>query len=156
MGSAADWPTMQQAAALREELGVPPEARVVFTHRTPELPRSHAREAQASGLRAIVAGGDVAQFVWLSDSRLVLHLVDEQVDGTSELFASDPIAAGTSTEFSGTLVLGGQVLEFDPVPWVAWARARRPARWAHNSYASSRGSRGLCRWPGPPTIALRE
>ncbi|HVS18219.1 MAG TPA: 5-(carboxyamino)imidazole ribonucleotide mutase [Planctomycetota bacterium] len=56
MGSASDWPTMQQAAALLAELGVPHEARVVSAHRTPELLRSYAREAQARGLRAIVAG----------------------------------------------------------------------------------------------------
>ncbi|HVS18218.1 MAG TPA: hypothetical protein VMT18_06430, partial [Planctomycetota bacterium] len=64
----------------------------------------------------LVANGDVAQFAWLSDSTLVLHLGDEQIDGTNELYASDPIAPGTSTELSGTLVNGGQLLEFDAVP----------------------------------------
>lgn len=56
MGSSSDWPTMQLAAELLAELGVPHEARVVSAHRTPELLRSYAREAQGRGLRALVAG----------------------------------------------------------------------------------------------------
>ena len=36
MGSQSDWPTMQFAAAVLDELGVPYEARVVSAHRTPE------------------------------------------------------------------------------------------------------------------------
>jgi len=56
MGSASDWPTMTHAAAQLEELGVPHEARVVSAHRTPELLRSYAMEAEGRGLRAIIAG----------------------------------------------------------------------------------------------------
>ena len=56
MGSASDWPTMRHAAECLEELGVPHEARVVSAHRTPELLREYAREAEGRGLRAIIAG----------------------------------------------------------------------------------------------------
>jgi 5-(carboxyamino)imidazole ribonucleotide mutase len=56
MGSASDWPTMRHAAECLEALGVPHEARVVSAHRTPELLREYAREAEGRGLRAIVAG----------------------------------------------------------------------------------------------------
>ncbi len=56
MGSASDWPTMQHAAACLDELGVPHESRVVSAHRTPELLRRYATEAEGRGLRAIIAG----------------------------------------------------------------------------------------------------
>ena len=37
MGSDSDWPTMQAAAVMLKEFGVPFEARVVSAHRTPDL-----------------------------------------------------------------------------------------------------------------------
>ncbi|MEL6691390.1 MAG: AIR carboxylase family protein, partial [Pseudomonadota bacterium] len=36
MGSQSDWPTMQKAAEILEELGVSHEARIVSAHRTPD------------------------------------------------------------------------------------------------------------------------
>ncbi|MBS3936705.1 MAG: 5-(carboxyamino)imidazole ribonucleotide mutase [Sulfuritalea sp.] len=56
MGSDSDWPTMQAAAQMLEEFGVPYEARVVSAHRTPDLLFEYAETAQARGLRAIIAG----------------------------------------------------------------------------------------------------
>lgn len=56
MGSDSDWPVMQAAANLLEELGVPYEARVVSAHRTPDLLFEYATTARERGLRAIIAG----------------------------------------------------------------------------------------------------
>ena len=56
MGSASDWPTMNQAAAFLERLEIPFEAQVVSAHRTPELLRDYAKSAQGRGLRLIIAG----------------------------------------------------------------------------------------------------
>jgi len=56
MGSKSDWPTMEKAAELLEELGVPFEARVVSAHRTPDLLHQYAEEAEGRGLRVIIAG----------------------------------------------------------------------------------------------------
>ena len=56
MGSDSDWPVMQAAARIFEELGVPYEARVVSAHRTPDLLFDYAERARARGLAAIVAG----------------------------------------------------------------------------------------------------
>lgn len=56
MGSESDWPTMQAAAIILKEFGVPFEAKVVSAHRTPDLLYSYAEEAQARGLKAIIAG----------------------------------------------------------------------------------------------------
>ncbi len=56
MGSDSDWPTLEHAAAVLRDLGVPYEARVVSAHRTPDLLYHYAEEAEARGLRAIIAG----------------------------------------------------------------------------------------------------
>ncbi|HMV05858.1 MAG TPA: 5-(carboxyamino)imidazole ribonucleotide mutase [Accumulibacter sp.] len=56
MGSDSDWPTMQAAAVLLKEFGVPFETRVVSAHRTPDLLFAYAASAAPRGLRAIIAG----------------------------------------------------------------------------------------------------
>ena len=56
MGSDSDWPTMQAAAVILKEFGVPFEARVVSAHRTPDLLFDYAAMAGERGLKAIIAG----------------------------------------------------------------------------------------------------
>ena len=56
MGSRSDWDTMQHAAERLDALGVPHEVRVVSAHRTPDVMFTYAEQAQARGLRAIIAG----------------------------------------------------------------------------------------------------
>ena len=56
MGSDSDWPTMQAAAVMLKEFGVPFEARVVSAHRTPDLLFEYAETAAGRGLQAIIAG----------------------------------------------------------------------------------------------------
>jgi 5-(carboxyamino)imidazole ribonucleotide mutase len=56
MGSKSDWETMGHAVALMEEFGVPCEYRVVSAHRMPEAMATYAKEAEARGLHAIIAG----------------------------------------------------------------------------------------------------
>ena len=56
MGSNSDWPTMQAAAKMLDDFGVPYEARVVSAHRTPDLMFEYAESARSRGLKAIIAG----------------------------------------------------------------------------------------------------
>ncbi len=56
MGSESDLPTMQAAADVLEEFGVPYEMRVLSAHRTPDRMTDYARAARGRGLRVIVAG----------------------------------------------------------------------------------------------------
>ena len=56
MGSKSDWDTMQHAADVLGQFGVPFEARVVSAHRTPELMREYAHEAAGRGIEVIIAG----------------------------------------------------------------------------------------------------
>jgi 5-(carboxyamino)imidazole ribonucleotide mutase len=56
MGSNSDWPTLQAAARILKDFGVPYEARVVSAHRTPDLMFDYAANARERGLKAIIAG----------------------------------------------------------------------------------------------------
>lgn len=56
MGSDSDWPTMRAAAEALDEFGVGYEADVVSAHRMPEEMVSFGREADARGIRVIIAG----------------------------------------------------------------------------------------------------
>ncbi|MDJ0974124.1 MAG: 5-(carboxyamino)imidazole ribonucleotide mutase [Planctomycetota bacterium] len=56
MGSDSDWPTMGHAAECLRDLDVPHESRVVSAHRTPELLREYATNAESRGLRILIAG----------------------------------------------------------------------------------------------------
>jgi 5-(carboxyamino)imidazole ribonucleotide mutase len=56
MGSQSDWPTMKEAAAVLDELGVAYETRIVSAHRTPDRLWDYGRQAAGRGLRVIIAG----------------------------------------------------------------------------------------------------
>lgn len=73
MGSKSDWDTMQHAAETLKAFGVPHECKVVSAHRTPELMRQYAHEAESRGIQVIIAGaggaahlpGMVAAQTWI-------------------------------------------------------------------------------------------
>ncbi len=56
MGSQSDWPTMREAAAILDELGVAYEAKIVSAHRTPDRLWDYGRAAADRGLKVIIAG----------------------------------------------------------------------------------------------------
>jgi len=56
MGSKSDWATLEAAARLLVDFGVPHEVRVVSAHRMPDDMFAYAETAAARGLRAIIAG----------------------------------------------------------------------------------------------------
>jgi phosphoribosylaminoimidazole carboxylase PurE protein len=55
-GSRSDFPILEDAVAILEELGVPSELKVVSAHRTPDRLFSYAESAAGRGIRVIVAG----------------------------------------------------------------------------------------------------
>jgi len=55
-GSRSDFPTLEKATALLDELGVASELRVVSAHRTPDHLFRYAEGAAARGLKVIIAG----------------------------------------------------------------------------------------------------
>jgi len=56
MGSQSDWATMRAAADMLDALGIGHETRIVSAHRTPDRMAAYAKEAEARGLKAIIAG----------------------------------------------------------------------------------------------------
>ncbi len=56
MGSRSDWKTMQSAADILEQLGIPFEVDVVSAHRTPDKLFSFAEKAKSKGIEVIIAG----------------------------------------------------------------------------------------------------
>jgi 5-(carboxyamino)imidazole ribonucleotide mutase len=56
MGSRSDWPTLEHAAKILDELAIPYEAEVVSAHRTPDRMMDYAATAESRGLRVLIAG----------------------------------------------------------------------------------------------------
>lgn len=55
MGSDSDWPTVEPAAEVLAEFGIPFEVGVVSAHRTPERMLDYARTAHSRGVKVIIA-----------------------------------------------------------------------------------------------------
>ncbi|CAB0545855.1 5-(carboxyamino)imidazole ribonucleotide mutase [Corynebacterium diphtheriae] len=55
MGSDSDWPTVEPAAEVLAEFGIPFEVGVVSAHRTPEKMLAYAKTAHQRGLKCIIA-----------------------------------------------------------------------------------------------------
>src|SRR5471030_2243564 len=55
-GSRSDFPILERATALLDQLGIPFELRVVSAHRTPDHLVRYAETAVGRGIRVIVAG----------------------------------------------------------------------------------------------------
>ena len=56
MGSRSDWPVMQQATRVLQDLEIDFETAVVSAHRTPRRMVLFAEQAQANGVQVIIAG----------------------------------------------------------------------------------------------------
>jgi 5-(carboxyamino)imidazole ribonucleotide mutase len=76
MGSQSDWPTMQAAAVVLDELKVPYETCVVSAHRTPDRLYAYAKSAEQRGLKAIIAGaGGAAHLPGMTASMTLLPVL---------------------------------------------------------------------------------
>ncbi len=76
MGSQSDWPTMKEAAAILDELGVAHEARIVSAHRTPDRLWEYGRSAAGRGLKVIIAGaGGAAHLPGMMASKTPLPVI---------------------------------------------------------------------------------
>ncbi len=56
MGSQSDWPIMQHAAHILDELNIEYDAQIVSAHRTPDRMYAYAKGAKQNGLQVIIAG----------------------------------------------------------------------------------------------------
>ena len=82
MGSQSDWPTLQGAGEVLDELGVANEVKIVSAHRTPDRMFAYAEAAQGRGLRAIVAGaGGAAHLPGMLAAKTIVPVLGVPVKG---------------------------------------------------------------------------
>jgi len=109
MGSTSDWPTMEHAAQMLDRLGVPYETQVVSAHRTPDKLFDYAKEAEARGLKVIIAGaGGAAHLPGMVASQTPLPVLGVPVQskalkGLDSLLSIVQMPAGIAV---GTLAIG--------------------------------------------------
>lgn len=76
MGSQSDWPTLREAAAILDDLGVPYEAKIVSAHRTPDRLWTYGKTAVERGLKVIIAGaGGAAHLPGMMASKTRLPVI---------------------------------------------------------------------------------
>lgn len=109
MGSRSDWPTMEPAATILSELGVPYEVQVVSAHRTPDKLFDYAESAEQRGLEIIIAGaGGAAHLPGMCASKTVLPVLGVPVEsavlrGVDSLLSIVQMPGGVPV---GTLAIG--------------------------------------------------
>jgi 5-(carboxyamino)imidazole ribonucleotide mutase len=75
-GSRSDFPVLEAAVTVLEELGVPSELRVVSAHRTPDHLFRYAETAAGRGIRVIIAGaGGAAHLPGMLAAKTILPVI---------------------------------------------------------------------------------
>ena len=109
MGSQSDWPTMQHAAKILDDLDVPYETRIVSAHRTPDRLYEYAKGAKDRGLKVIIAGaGGAAHLPGMTAAMTPLPVLGVPVQsralsGHDSLLSIVQMPAGVAV---GTLAIG--------------------------------------------------
>ncbi len=92
MGSRSDWPVMQAAADVLDELGIAYEVRIVSAHRTPRKMMEYARSAADRGLRVIIAGaGGAAHLPGMTASLTPLPVIGVPVRSSNSIGGVDSL-----------------------------------------------------------------
>ena len=109
MGSRSDWATLQRAADVLEQLGVPHACEVVSAHRTPDKLADYAKSAAKRGLKVIIAGaGGAAHLPGMLAAQTHLPVLGVPVEsavlrGVDSLLSIVQMPAGIP---GGTLAIG--------------------------------------------------
>jgi len=109
MGSTSDWETMQFAAQILEQLGIPHEVEVVSAHRTPDKLFHYAESAESKGLEVIIAGaGGAAHLPGMTAAKTALPVLgvpvqSKALNGMDSLLSIVQMPAGIPV---GTLAIG--------------------------------------------------
>jgi 5-(carboxyamino)imidazole ribonucleotide mutase len=75
-GSRSDWPVLEAAVNVLDELEIPSEFRVLSAHRTPDQLRSYAEAAPGRGIRVIIAGaGGAAHLPGVIAAKVTLPVI---------------------------------------------------------------------------------
>lgn len=109
MGSQSDWPVMQKACDLLDQLGVAYEAKIVSAHRTPDRLFDYAKTAKSRGLKVVIAGaGGAAHLPGMAASMTPLPVLGVPVQsralsGMDSLLSIAQMPKGVPV---GTLAIG--------------------------------------------------
>jgi 5-(carboxyamino)imidazole ribonucleotide mutase len=109
MGSQSDWPVMQKACDLLDQLGVAYEAKIVSAHRTPDRLFDYAKSAKSRGLKVVIAGaGGAAHLPGMAASMTPLPVLGVPVQsralsGMDSLLSIAQMPKGVPV---GTLAIG--------------------------------------------------
>ncbi|MFW5654013.1 MAG: 5-(carboxyamino)imidazole ribonucleotide mutase, partial [Planctomycetota bacterium] len=109
MGSQSDWPTMQEAAKVLRDFGVPHECRVVSAHRMPDDMFVYAKTAADRGIEVIIAGaGGAAHLPGMVASQTTLPVLgvpirSRALSGLDSLLSIVQMPGGVPV---GTLAIG--------------------------------------------------
>ena len=110
MGSDSDWPVMEEAASVLDELGVAYEVDVVSAHRMPHDMLAYGDQAAGRGLQVIIAGaGGAAHLPGMLASVTSLPVIGvpvplAQLDGMDSLLSIVQMPAGVPV---ATVSVGG-------------------------------------------------
>jgi 5-(carboxyamino)imidazole ribonucleotide mutase len=84
MGSESDWSVMRFAEETLESLGIAADVRIISAHRTPERLTAFIREAEASGIEAIIAGaGCAAHLAGVTAANTILPVLGVPLEGSA-------------------------------------------------------------------------
>ncbi len=109
MGSRSDWATLQRAAEMLGQFGIPHECDIVSAHRTPAKLASYAQAAADRGLKVIIAGaGGAAHLPGMLAAQTHLPVLGVPVEssmlrGVDSLLSIVQMPAGIPV---GTLAIG--------------------------------------------------
>lgn len=110
MGSDSDWPTVEPAAEVLAEFGIPFEVGVVSAHRTPAKMLSYATSAHQRGLQVIIAcAGGAAHLPGMVAAATPLPVIGipralDTLDGLDSLLSIVQMPAGVPV---ATVSIGG-------------------------------------------------
>ncbi len=90
MGSESDLPTMQAAADVLKDFGVPHEITVVSAHRTPDRMVEYGKDAIERGLKVIIAGaGGAAHLPGMVASITTLPVIGVPINSSNSIEGID-------------------------------------------------------------------
>lgn len=110
MGSDSDWPTVEPAAQVLADFGIPFEVGVVSAHRTPDKMLAYAKEAHTRGLKAIIAcAGGAAHLPGMVAAATPLPVIGipralKELDGLDSLLSIVQMPSGVPV---ATVSIGG-------------------------------------------------
>ena len=141
-GSRSDFPVLERAQAVLDELGVPSELRVVSAHRTPDHLFRYAETAAGRGIRVIIAGaGGAAHLPGMLAAKTTLPVIGvpiptQNLGGMDSLLSivqmprGIPVATVAIGNADNAALLAAQILALGDEELSARVAARRDAQTA--------------------------